>query len=105
MSSSSGPMAGYPADDSPSPLEQKRQSAKRELDNLYFLTRHSSEEATHNVQWLLEVGHELSVWLDANRYATRDEFEAKQKEMQNEMNELLLRQIEAAGKRRKLEDQ
>ena len=45
------------------------------------------------------------VWLDANQYATRDEFEAKRTEMQHGLNELLLRQIEAPGKKRKLEDQ
>ena len=67
--------------------------------------RNASVEAADNARRLTDGANELLLWLDANQYATRGEFEAKQKEMQNEMNELLLRQIEAAGKRRKLEGQ
>ena len=105
MSSSSGLMAGYLADDAPSPAEQERQSAKRKLENFYFVMRNASVEAAQNAEKLTDWAHELLAWLDAKQYATKDESEAKQKDMQNEMNELLLRQIEAAGKRRKLEDQ
>ena len=44
-------------------------------------------------------------WLDANQHATKDEFVAKQNNMHNELHDHLLRQIEVAGKKRKLEDQ
>ena len=105
MSSSSWLMAGYPADDAPSPAEQERQSAKHKLENFYLVMRNASVEAADNARRLTDGANELLLWLDANQYATRDEFQAQQKEIQNAMNELLLRQIEAAGKKRKLEDQ
>ena len=105
MSSSSWLMAGYPADDAPSPAEQERQSAKRKLENFWFVLRNASVEAAQNVEKLTDGSHELLAWLDANQHATKDEFEAKQTELQNGLNELLLRQIDVAGKKRKLEDQ
>ena len=78
MSSSSWLMAGYPADDAPSPAEQERQSAKHKLDNFYFAMRNASVEAARNVEKLTDGAHELLACLDANQHATKDEFEAKQ---------------------------
>ena len=105
MSSSSGLMPRYLADGAPSPAEQERLSARRKLQNLYFLMRNASVEAEDIARRLTDGADQLLRWLDANQHATRDEFQAQQEDIQSAMNELLLRQIEAAGKKRKLEDQ
>ena len=105
MSSSSGLMAGYLADDAPSPAEQERQSAKRKLENFWFVMRNSSVEMAENVHKVDDGARDLLAWLDVHQSASKDELEAKHAETQNGLNELLKRQIAVAGKKRKLEDQ
>ena len=104
MSSSSWLMAVF-SDDALSPAERERQNAKRNLQNLWFVLRNSSVEMAENVVKLDDGARDLLAWFDVHQSATKDEFEAKQAEMQNGLHELLNRQIAVAGKKRKLEDQ
>ena len=79
--------------------------AKHNLQKFWFMLRHSSLEMAENVIKMDDWPRDLLAWLDVNQFATKEELEAKQAEMQNGLNEMLKRQIGVAGKKRKLEDQ
>ena len=89
MSSSWSWQSSALPDDAPPAAEYDRLKAKRKLESCWFVLRNSSVEMAENVMKMDDWSKDLLAWLDVNQFATKEEIEAKQAEMQNGLNEML----------------